>query len=377
MAIDKAVDSSAFDAKLTSVADAIRSKGGTTATMSFPSGMVSAINEIETDSGDNVKSVNNITPDTSGNVSISGTSIPVSSSDSTTISSALESKMPKIENLPSGSDPDVLESEPTQILVPVYDGVVDESSVKFTFDDLITHALRTFAYGAGFHNSIYRGKSLGSSVTTAQWNAISLGSFTDLFIGDYWTIDGVNWRIAAFDYYYNTGDIKCTTHHIVIVPETNLYAAKMNATATTAGAYVGSSMYTSGLNTAKTTINNAFGEAHILSHRQYLKNAATNGYEVGGSWYDSTVELMNERNVYGSSIYENVARGANSAVFRTIDKSQYPLFAFNPSLIPAGGFWLRDVATSMSFSICYSSSLATEGDALNSSGVRPAFSICA
>lgn len=35
MAIDKAIDSSAFDAKLTSVADAIRSKSGKTATMTL------------------------------------------------------------------------------------------------------------------------------------------------------------------------------------------------------------------------------------------------------------------------------------------------------------------------------------------------------
>lgn len=230
---------------------------------------------------------------------------------------------------------------------------------------------------AGAHNAIYRGKNLGSAVTAAQWAAIQAGTFEDLFIGDFWEIGGVNWRIAAFDYYFNTGDTKCTTHHAVIVPEANLYAAKMNDTNVTAGAYVGSKMYTTYLATAKTTINDAFGSTHILNHRQYLKNAATNGYEIGGSWYDSTVELMSERNVYGDLIYENAARGSNSAVFRTIDKSQYPLFALDPSQIPAGGYWLRDVATGVSFCTCYNSGLATEGDAINDIGVRPAFCICA
>lgn len=48
MALDKAVDSSALDADLKTVADAIRSKGGTSATLSFPEGMASAINAIST-----------------------------------------------------------------------------------------------------------------------------------------------------------------------------------------------------------------------------------------------------------------------------------------------------------------------------------------
>ena len=51
MAIDKAIDSTAFDSKLTSVADAIRTAGGTTEPMSFPSGMVEAITAIQAGGG--------------------------------------------------------------------------------------------------------------------------------------------------------------------------------------------------------------------------------------------------------------------------------------------------------------------------------------
>lgn len=48
MAYDKVVDSAVLDAGLTSIADEIRAKGGTTDTMSFPDGMVNAIAAIET-----------------------------------------------------------------------------------------------------------------------------------------------------------------------------------------------------------------------------------------------------------------------------------------------------------------------------------------
>lgn len=46
MSIDKAVDSTQLDADLTSVANAIRTKGGTSAQLAFPAGFVQAIGDI-------------------------------------------------------------------------------------------------------------------------------------------------------------------------------------------------------------------------------------------------------------------------------------------------------------------------------------------
>ena len=94
------------------------------------------------------------------------------------------------------------------------------------------------AANAGAHNSIFRGKYLGSSVTAAQYAAIKAGTFDDLFIGDYWTINGINWRIAAFDYYLGTGSTALATHHAVIVPDTGLDAQKMNDSSATTGGWI-------------------------------------------------------------------------------------------------------------------------------------------
>ena len=234
----------------------------------------------------------------------------------------------------------------------------------------------TLADNAGAHNAVYRGNNLGSAVTDAQWAAIQSGTFENLFIGDYWTINGVTWRIAAFDYYLNTGDTACTTHHVTIVPDEKLYDHVMNDTNTTVGAYVGSKMYTEGLNTAKTTINNAFGSAHILNHRQYLKNAVTDNYESGGAWYDSTVELMTEQNVYGGKIFSNCLQGTNWARLSTIDKSQFPLFAHRPEMISdVYSIFLRDVASSETFCYTQNNGVAEHVYASTAQGVRPAFSI--
>lgn len=53
MAYDKLVDSAQLDADLTSVADAIRAKGGTDAQLAFPAGFVSAVQAISTGGGGN------------------------------------------------------------------------------------------------------------------------------------------------------------------------------------------------------------------------------------------------------------------------------------------------------------------------------------
>lgn len=229
---------------------------------------------------------------------------------------------------------------------------------------------------AGAHNSIYRGKNLGTTVTEEQWEAISSGTFTDLYIGDYWVIGGVNWRIAAFDYYLNCGDTSFTKHHAVIVPDTCLYSAQMNTTNVTTGAYKGSAMYTANLTQAKSTINSAFGSSHVLSHRIYLSNATSNGRASAGEWTDSTVDLMCEHMVYGSGIFSPVSDGSNVPNNYRVEKGQLPLFALEPSRIcNRDTWWLRDVITAAGFALVSYDGSADYYSASNSYGVRPAFCI--
>lgn len=229
---------------------------------------------------------------------------------------------------------------------------------------------------AGAHNSIYRGKNLGTTVTEEQWEAISSGTFTDLYIGDYWVIGGVNWRIAAFDYYLNCGDTSFTKHHAVIVPDTCLYSAQMNTTNVTTGAYKGSAMYTANLTQAKSTINSAFGSSHVLSHRIYLSNATSNGRASAGEWTDSTVDLMCEHMVYGSGIFSPVSDGSNVPNNYRVEKGQLPLFALEPSRIcNRDTWWLRDVITAALFAFVSGNGSANYSNASLSFGVRPAFCI--
>ena len=235
-------------------------------------------------------------------------------------------------------------------------------------------ALESFlSSGAGAHNSIYRGKNLGSNVTAEQYEAISAGTFDDLYIGDYWTIGGVTYRIAAFDYYLQTGDIPCTDHHVTIVPDGGMYDAAMNDTDTTDGGYYGSKLRTSGLDTAKATISSAFGADHILTHRQLLSNAVSGGEISDWAWYNSQVELLSEKMVYGSYAWGGgVQEGYNTG----IDKSQLSLFQARPDLITIRQDWyLRDVQSAAHFCGVTSDGYASFWNASTSLDVRPVFSI--
>lgn len=225
-------------------------------------------------------------------------------------------------------------------------------------------------------NSIYRGKYLGASYTLAQQQSVSSGTFDDMYIGDYWTIGGVNYRIAAFNYYRNTGDANLPGNHITLVPDTQLYAHVMNDTNITTGGYTGSKMYTAGLEQARATINAAF-PGKVLTHRQILCNATVDGKASGWAYFDSSVELMNEVMIYGCSIWGDSNLGGSGGGYNIgIGKSQLPLFALNPKMINTRQtFWLRDVVSAAAFAGVSNIGAASYHDASHAYGVRPDFSI--
>lgn len=275
-----------------------------------------------------------------------------------------------------------------------HDGTLSSLSTS-TKTSLVAAINEIFAYtkvlkessGAGLHNSLYRGKNIGTSLSSAQSSAIRAGTFDDMWIGDFWVIGGVTYRIADFDYYLHSGDTECTTHHVVVVPDTTLYTAQMNTTDTTAGGYVGSAMYKTSLASAKTTFTNAFGSGHILTHREFLINAVKDGVPGGGAWYDSTVELMDERMVYGATQWDSghpdgsVAKPWDTGKFfmYSVSCKQLNLFRLRPDLMVAGTgsnrkwWWLRNVVSAACFARVASPGHCSNNGASNSGGgVRPA-----
>ena len=223
---------------------------------------------------------------------------------------------------------------------------------------------------------IYRGKNLGAVVTEEQKANIKNGTFKGFFLGDYWTIGSYTWRIVDFDYWYNCGDTAFfTTPHLVIMPDKPLYNAQMNETNITTGGYTGSLMYTENLDQAKTLAASAFGDL-ILTHREYLTNAVTDGHASAGAWFDSTLDLPNEIMMYGCHVYAAMNNGTVIPTNYTIGKTQLALFTVVPKLISnRATFWLRDVVSSAYFALVYGDGDANSYYASTSLGVRPVFAI--
>lgn len=234
--------------------------------------------------------------------------------------------------------------------------------------------------GPQMHRMVYRGKQIGTALTSEQRTAIQAGTFDDLWLGDYWFISGVNYRIADFNYWYGKGDQSLTTPHVVVVPDTNLGTGKMNSTSTTTGGYTGSEMYTTGLEPVKTTITNAFGE-NVLTRREYLITEVTNGVPSAGSWTDSKVNLMSEQMVFGSNVFTPASSGTVTPKLYSNSPVQLALFQLCPQFINAAiptqrvSYWLRDIVSAERFARVTDYGPVLDTAASLEYGIRPAFAV--
>lgn len=247
-------------------------------------------------------------------------------------------------------------------------------------------------HNAGTHNSIYLEGDLGSTLTAAQSAAIRAGTFEGIYVGKSWTFTDVPYtytdennatqsstysgtmRVADCDYYLRCGNTDLTTHHVVVVPDTPLYNAKMNDSNITTGGYVGSKMYTTHLRRAEAIFKACFGENHVLKHYEYLVNTVTNGRPSGGTWFERLVDLMDERMVYGSLIFDSGGSdGTNVYNRHSVSQKQLNLFRHRPDLISNRQYyWLRNVVSGAYFANVYYGGYCGLSSAYYSIGVRPA-----
>ena len=229
------------------------------------------------------------------------------------------------------------------------------------------------------HNSVYRGKNLGTSFTSAMSTAIQNGTFDGLYVGDYLTINGTVYRIAGFNLIKNCGDNVSIGNNMCLVPDSALYNAQMHNTDSgeyesgptandTTGAYANSDMRTTNLTQATNKIITDFGSSHVISYRDILPNATADGRASGWAWYDCKVELMSEVMVYGTKVWGNSGYEVGCL------NEQFPLFRLNPESIHRRfAYWLRPVKSATDFVYVSNSGSAGSNNASYAFGVRPFF----
>lgn len=250
------------------------------------------------------------------------------------------------------------------------------------------------------HNNIFRGDDLFAKGYTIDdiCAMIADGSFSDIYIGDYFTLSGsienvpcfveqtgddgtkslvestqtvtynTKFRIAGLDTYLNTGDTAFTAHHAVIVPDKNIGTNRMNSTNTAVGGYVNSFMFASVLPVYNTHFDVKLNN-HLLTHREILSSSATNSTANNWEWHDIKINLMSEPEVYGSNLWGNKYDAG-------VNYRQFPLFRIASKYICDRNWcWLKAVAGGNEFVAMTSNGNATRNGAGVALAVRPCFCI--
>ena len=232
-------------------------------------------------------------------------------------------------------------------------------------------------------NSLVRGKNLGASITAAQLSAIRAGTYDGLMLGDYWTLscpplETVRATIVDFGYYRYVGTYVYPDNgeialgytpqgvkkpHIVLLLTGNRTgndfhtglrggeinngaSVLMNDTATTAGGFVGTKMYTETLPQVLEWISATIGETNILYHLERLSNAVTDGKASGWVYkYDSKICIPS---LWQWTGIEDIGDGGNRVA---VGAGQFSLFRVYGGALRwyQASFWARDVMSATDF----------------------------
>lgn len=233
------------------------------------------------------------------------------------------------------------------------------------------------------HNQVFRGKNLGTTMTSAQRTAITSGSFHDLWLGDYWTYAApkgtIKLRIADFNYWNPSTNTAYNTSnpHIVVMAESPYQDAVLHADNT----------YSSGINKLSITNN-------VLPN---IKNTMLPAV-FGSSYVGVNVPTLNSDGIV-SNKYQNPTTGVTSIMLpsevmisgynsrRFVDNGnrgmvgyysgQLALFKNSSYKLPAyaSGIWLSDMSYDFYFSVLLNDGTFNDGVRTESHGIIPVFGI--
>lgn len=230
--------------------------------------------------------------------------------------------------------------------------------------EMVEQAVSVFMAGFSpeMHRNIFRGKSLGESITAEQLEVIRDGSFRDLYVGDYWEINETKYRIADINYWRNVGypeSEKVQKPHILIVPDTILGSGQMHTSNSTSGGYRNSVMKTVRLNQIADLLPDTFKNI-LISHRMFSD----------GSWGNTSVDLMNEVMVHGAYICTDYSNK------QTSDTQQLALLRLVPELKTIGAnYWLRNLSSAQTYTLVSQYGDASSDMATSTYGIRPVFAV--
>ena len=222
-----------------------------------------------------------------------------------------------------------------------------------------------FFDGAGAHNSVYRGKKLGDSVTADQLSAISSGTYTDMYVGDYWENNGEKYYIAHFEYGF--------ANSITCICKANVGTG--NGKMTTSEGYKGAAIRSNLYSVTLPKLQAYFGSSHIKNKTTYISTGISTSGSGSVSLYDdvlnSKVELLKCSMICGRNDVVTLTSSGGSQMFCY---PQLSIFRYvGQELLRGVDSWVQDIDNSLatirfyniSFSECpfsFSSLMAVTAD---------------
>lgn len=233
------------------------------------------------------------------------------------------------------------------------------------------------------HSQIFRGKNLGSTMSSKQRTAITSGSFRDLWLGDYWTYSApkgpIKLRIADFNYWNPSADTAYNTSkpHIAVIAESpyqdsvlhgdNFFSAGINKL------YITTTVLP---NIKNTMLPAVFGGSYVgitvprLNHDGIVNNHYSNP-TVGVT----SIMLPSEVMISGYNSRRFVANG--DVGMQGFCPGQLALFKNSSYKLPAysAGLWLSDMSYDFYFSLLQSDGSFSDGARTETHGIIPVFGI--
>ena len=189
-----------------------------------------------------------------------------------------------------------------------------------------------------WRNSIAGFRNKGTVLTDEHLAAMDSKTFDDMFIGDFWVLNGHKYWIAKFSNYY----IASKTKSIMMFSDT-LYKAPMNETDTNEGGYYNSWMYSEGLRQAGEILAADWGDRLGSCVDMWPSKNATGNVSTIKVAAPFNCMLPTYRMINGSPYYLYP-----QTWYSYISNIQLPLFFYEGrngilSGLPEGkGFWMQE-----------------------------------
>jgi hypothetical protein len=224
------------------------------------------------------------------------------------------------------------------------------------------------------HNATYRGQNLGPFNETFAGD-IENGTFTNMWVGDYFTINNHIYKIAGFNYKRNHEENLDLGNHLIMITDM-LSNQVMDSSDTTEGGFAGTELVKNYFPQIESQLQTDFGN-HLLTFKSYLSTSVDgNGAPNNGQWYSLKACMCNSAMWWGGP--SKFSNNANGVKFNFGDEdTQLPIMKLHTDEQKSGGqwVWLRDIYNSKGFDLAGNDGSANWNGASTSAGIRAFFLI--